>query len=142
MSEAAVARLANSRSGGNYVYYRGGMLQFGKLTMTNSDLKIIDANPKDPFDFSIDHYNRQMVAGYAKATPRYGLVAYVPDYYKLQNTSPKANSGRANSKPSSESRESKSGSVNKSQPSRDSGASRTSQQRQPQEQKQRGKSKR
>lgn len=53
-----------------------GSPKFGRL-------KIIDSNPKDPFDFSIDHYNRQMVAGYAKATARYGLVAYVPDYYKL-----------------------------------------------------------
>ncbi|HEY8225386.1 MAG TPA: hypothetical protein VIG25_08930 [Pyrinomonadaceae bacterium] len=100
LSEGEIARLANSRSGGNYVHYRGGMLRFGKLTMTNSDLKIVDSNPRDPFDFSIDHYSRQMVAGYAKPTPRYGLVAYVPDYYRLQNTSPKAISGRANNKPS------------------------------------------
>jgi hypothetical protein len=57
LSEAEIARLANSRAGGNYVHYRGGMIRFGKLTMTNADLKIIDTNPKDPFDFSIDHYN-------------------------------------------------------------------------------------
>jgi hypothetical protein len=48
LSEAEIARLANSRAGGNYVHYRGGMLRFGKLTMTNADLKIVDANPKDP----------------------------------------------------------------------------------------------
>jgi len=46
LSEAEITRLANSRSGGNYVHYRGGVLRFGKLTMTNSDLKIIDANSK------------------------------------------------------------------------------------------------
>jgi len=104
LSEVEVARLANSRSGGNYLYYRGGMLRFGKLTMTNADLKIIDANPKDPFDFSIDHYNQQLVAGYSKATPRYGLVAHIPDYYRIRKTSPTEKSGELTSKPSVESR--------------------------------------
>src|SRR6266404_1034923 len=66
LSEVEIARLANSRSGGNYLYYRGGTLRFGKLTMTNADVKIVDTNPKDPFDFSIDHYNQQLVAGYSK----------------------------------------------------------------------------
>jgi hypothetical protein len=88
LSESEITRLANSRSGGNYLYYRGGMVRFGKLTMTNADLKIIDANPKDPFDFSIDHYNQQLVAGYSKATPRFGLIAHIPDYYKIRKTSP------------------------------------------------------
>jgi hypothetical protein len=135
LSEAEIARLANSRTGGNYVHYQGGMVRFGKLTMTNADLKIIDANPKDPFDFSIDHYNRQMVAGYAKATPGYGLVAYVPDYYKVQNLSPMANFARANSKPVREPLESKSGRINKSQPSSDSRES--SRQQKPEDQTQR-----
>jgi hypothetical protein len=133
LSEAEIARLANSRAGGNYVHYRGGMIRFGKLTMTNADLKIIDANPKDPFDFSIDHYNRQMVAGYAKATPGYGLVAYAPDYYKVQNISPTANLARVNSKSVGESRESKTSSVNKAQPSGDSRTSNTQQNQSPEQ---------
>jgi hypothetical protein len=87
LSEAEIARLANSRSGGNYISYNGGVLRFGKLTMTNADMKIVDANPKDPFDFSVDHYNQQLAAGYAKSTPRYGLVAYAPDYYKIRRDS-------------------------------------------------------
>jgi hypothetical protein len=70
-------------TGAGYMYYRGGTIRFGKLTMNNADLKIVDANPKDVFDFSIDHYNRQLVAGYSKNTPRYGLVTHMPDYYKL-----------------------------------------------------------
>jgi hypothetical protein len=88
LSEKQIATLANSRSGGNYLYYRGGVLRFGKMTMTNSDIKIVDANPKDPLDFSVDHFNQQMVAGYSKITPRGGLVAHVPDYYRLRRIAP------------------------------------------------------
>jgi len=125
LSEPEIVRLANSRSGGNYVYYRGGTLRFGKLTMTNADMKIYDANPKDPFDFSIDHYNRQLVAGYSKSTPRYGLVAYVPDYYKIQKVSPTKISGTAVSKPQFESPGTNSAN---SKPSVESGASSVSRQ--------------
>jgi hypothetical protein len=138
VSEDAVARLANSRSGGNYVYYRGGTLQFGKLTMRNADLKIIDANAKDPFDFSIDHYNQQLVAGYAKGTPGYGLVAYAPDYYKVQKTSPTEASARTNAKPAVESRRPNSTGApakNKTTSSAELRESPATQPKQPQEQK-------
>ena|ERR1051326_27533 len=110
LSEAQVAQLANSRSSGNYVLYRGGMLRFGKLTMTNADLKIVDANPRDPFDFSIDHYNQQLVAGYAKSTPRYGLVAHVPDFYKVQKNAA-TEIGKTNSKRAHGSGKSNSGGI-------------------------------
>src|SRR5437879_8572824 len=83
--------------------------------MTNADVKIVDANPKDPFDFSIDHYNQQLVAGYSKNTPRYGLVARVPDYYKIRKTSPTENFGKTNFKPA-ESRESSSKRESKTEP--------------------------
>ena len=72
------------RRASNYMYFRGGTIRFGKLTMTNADMQIVDAHPKDPFDFSIDHYNRQLVAGYSKNTPRYGLVVFMPDYYQVK----------------------------------------------------------
>jgi hypothetical protein len=35
----------------DYMYYQGGELSFGKTTMHGADLEIIDADPKDPFDF-------------------------------------------------------------------------------------------
>ncbi|HET8677503.1 MAG TPA: hypothetical protein VFO63_17020 [Blastocatellia bacterium] len=76
--------ITSRRRGANYMYYRGGTIRFGKLTMTNADLRIVDRNSKNPFDFSIDHYNRQLIAGYSKTTPRLGLVVYMPDYYKVQ----------------------------------------------------------
>jgi len=68
----------------NYLYHRGGVLRFGKLTMTDADLEIIDMNQKDPFEFFLGDYNRQLVAGYSKNTPRHGLLVYMPDYGKVR----------------------------------------------------------
>jgi hypothetical protein len=67
----------------NYIYWRGGKLQFGKLTMTDTDLELVDEDPNDPFDFSIDHWNDQLVAGYSKNTPNRGLKAHMPDHNDL-----------------------------------------------------------
>jgi len=63
----------------NYMYFRGGNLRFGKLTMTGADLALIDEDPKDPFDFNLDRYNDQLVAGYSKNTPSRGLKTFMPD---------------------------------------------------------------
>jgi hypothetical protein len=63
----------------NYMYFRGGNLRFGKLTMTGADLALIDEDPKDPFDFNLDRYNDQLVAGYSKNTPSHGLKTFMPD---------------------------------------------------------------
>ena len=67
----------------NYIYWRGGKLQFGKLTMAETDLELVDEDPADPFDFSIDHWNDQLVAGYSKNTPNRGLKAHMPDHNDL-----------------------------------------------------------
>jgi hypothetical protein len=64
----------------NYMFYRGGVLRFGKLTMQDADMMIVDAEPEDPFDFYLDHYNAQLVAGYEKNTPDHGLIVVMPDY--------------------------------------------------------------
>ena len=73
-----------SRQSGNYIAFRHGEMQFGKLTMHDSDLIMIDMDSRDPFDFFLDHYQDQLVAGYTKSTPQYGLRAYVRDYDKLR----------------------------------------------------------
>ena len=65
---------------GNYMQYRGGTLRFGKLTMSDTDMQLIDADPHDAFDFSPAQYVRQLVAGYSKNTPEGGLRVYMPDY--------------------------------------------------------------
>ena len=70
----------------NYMYFRGGTLRFGKLTMVDSDLEIVDLHPSDPFDFDLAQYNRQLVAGYSKSTPSGGLITFVPDLYRLGRT--------------------------------------------------------
>jgi len=68
----------------NYMYFRGGNLRFGKLTMTGADLALIDEDPKDPFDFNLDRYNDQLVAGYSKNTPSHGLKTFMPDANDLR----------------------------------------------------------
>jgi hypothetical protein len=67
------------RTAPNYMYYYGGTLRFGKLTMVETDLQLIDADPRDPFDFSPERYNEQLVAGYSKNTPSHGLMVFMPD---------------------------------------------------------------
>jgi hypothetical protein len=67
----------------NYMYYRGGTLRFGKLTMVDTDMVLVDADPKDPFDFSPEKYNDQLVAGYSKNTRSHGLIVYMPDLADL-----------------------------------------------------------
>ncbi|HEV7785686.1 MAG TPA: hypothetical protein VGQ28_10150, partial [Thermoanaerobaculia bacterium] len=66
----------------NYIYLSGGTLSFGKLTMPGADLQIIDADPKDPFDFFLSQYAKQLVAGYSRTLPNKGLVVYMPDSNK------------------------------------------------------------
>jgi hypothetical protein len=68
---------------GNYMAYRGAQLRFGKLTMSNTDLILLDLDPQDPFDFYLDHYKDQLVAGYTKITHSFGLRTYFRDYNKL-----------------------------------------------------------
>ena len=66
----------------NYVAYRGGILRFGRLTMNDVDMQLIDADPRDPFEFFPDHDNDQWV-GYSKMTSSGGLRVYMPDYNKI-----------------------------------------------------------
>jgi hypothetical protein len=58
-------------------------MRFGKLTMNDTDMQLIDADPTDPFDFFPDHYKDQLVAGYSKTTVTGGLLVYMPDYGKI-----------------------------------------------------------
>jgi hypothetical protein len=69
---------------GNYIWFRGGTMRFGKLTMSDADLQLIDMDPRDPFDFFPARYNRQLVAGYSKNTPDHGLRTHMPDYEDLK----------------------------------------------------------
>lgn len=72
----------------NHIYWRGGVLAFGKLTMMSTDLELIDTDPKDAFDFSVDQWNDQLVAGYSKTTAAGGLKSYMPDFNDLPARKP------------------------------------------------------
>jgi hypothetical protein len=67
----------------NYVYFYGSSIRFGKLTMTGSDLQLIDADERDPFDFYPAKYEAQLIAGYSKNTPSRALKTFMPDYNDL-----------------------------------------------------------
>jgi hypothetical protein len=64
----------------NYMFFRGGVLRFGKLTMDDTDLMIVDANQRDVFDFWLDRYNDQLVAGGSRNTRDHGLIVEMPDF--------------------------------------------------------------
>jgi len=82
-TEAGAAALgalsAPVAAGGNFMFYRGGTLRFGKLTMQDADLAIVDLDPGDPFRFFLDRYADQLVAGYSRTLPDLGLAAYMKD---------------------------------------------------------------
>lgn len=67
----------------NYMYFSGGTLHFGKLFMVHADMQIVDMDPADPFDFSIDRYNDQLVAGYSKNREDLGIEVYMPDITRI-----------------------------------------------------------
>jgi len=64
----------------NFMFFHGRVLRFGKLTMDGADLQIVDADPDDPFDFSLAHINQQLVAGTSRNQSDFGLVTTMPDY--------------------------------------------------------------
>jgi len=68
----------------NFMAFKGSKLQFGKLLMNDTDLTLIDLDPQDPLDFFLDRYKDQLVAGYSKTTPTFGLRVFIKDFAKLQ----------------------------------------------------------
>ena len=68
---------------GNYLLFRGNRVKFGRLTMDNTELAILDLDPKDPLDWYQDRYKDQLAAGYSKITENFGLHTYVKDFAKL-----------------------------------------------------------
>ncbi|HJW96456.1 MAG TPA: hypothetical protein VJ901_22795 [Thermoanaerobaculia bacterium] len=64
----------------NWMYYRHGTLRMGKLLMVDADMEVTDTDPSDPFDFFIDRYNDQLVAGFSRNQPNYALFVYMRDF--------------------------------------------------------------
>jgi hypothetical protein len=71
----------------NYMAYRGNRIRFGKLTMEDTDMILIDMDPRDPFDFYLEHYHEQLMAGYSKTTKEFGLRVFMKDFNKLSRQS-------------------------------------------------------
>jgi hypothetical protein len=76
-------RATKARQAGNYMSFRGNRLRFGKLTMTDVDMILIDMDPSDPFDFFLDRYKEQIAAGYSKISSNSALRIFVKDFNKL-----------------------------------------------------------
>jgi len=53
--------------------------------MSDTDLVLIDMDPQDPFNFFLEHYKEQLVAGYTKTTPDFGLRVFMRDFNKVQH---------------------------------------------------------
>jgi hypothetical protein len=69
----------------SYMRFQGNPVRLGKLTMENTDLTVLNLDSDDPIDWNQDHYREQLVAGYSKITPKFGLRAYARDFAKLKH---------------------------------------------------------
>jgi hypothetical protein len=67
----------------NYMYYKGGTLQFGKLMMLDADMLITELDSGDSFRFDLDRYKPQLVAGYSRTLESGGLEVWMRDVDKL-----------------------------------------------------------
>ncbi len=63
----------------NYMFFRHGTLRMGKLLMVRADMQVADSDPSDPFEFFLDLYNQQLVAGYTENLADYGLLVVMRD---------------------------------------------------------------
>ena len=72
---------------GAYMFYKGGTLRFGKLLMLDAEMQVVDLRPSGFFDFSLDRYKEQLVAGYQRTLPDKGLEVYMLGLDKLSSAS-------------------------------------------------------
>lgn len=69
----------------NYISLRGGTVDFGKLTMHDTDLMMIDVSQDAWFELDTAHYYAQMVNGFMRMTPQAGLQVFMPDVGKVSH---------------------------------------------------------
>jgi len=67
----------------SYMSFQGNPVRLGKLTMENTDLTVVNLDSDEPLEWSQDHYRDQLVAGYSKITPNFGLRAHAKNFSKL-----------------------------------------------------------
>ena len=62
----------------NFIRFRNGAVDFGKLTMHHADLTMIDAANEPWFDLDLVNYQNQLVNGNTRMTAQAGLEIYMP----------------------------------------------------------------
>lgn len=67
----------------SFMYFRSGTLRMGKLLMVDADMQVVGSDPHRPFDFYLDRYNDQLVAGLTRNEPDYGLLVFMRDFSDL-----------------------------------------------------------
>jgi hypothetical protein len=77
------ARPASASDPVSYMSFQGSSVRLGKLTMESADLTVVNLDSDEPLDWSQDHYRDQLVAGYSKITPTFGLRAHAKSFSKL-----------------------------------------------------------
>jgi len=77
------AKPASANDTVSYMSFQGNPVRLGKLTMENADLIVLNIDAGEALDWSQDHYRDQLVAGYSKVTPAFGLRAYAKNFAKL-----------------------------------------------------------
>ena len=72
---------------GSYIYFHGGTMKFALLAMSPVNLELVPLKPDSEkwFEFSVDQYYRQLVAGYSKSLPNKGLLVYMADDRAVQS---------------------------------------------------------
>ena len=68
----------------NFLRLHDGAINFGKLTMNNVDLIMIDISQDAWFDLDLANYQAQLVNGYTRMTPQAGLQIFMPNVSTLQ----------------------------------------------------------
>lgn len=77
----------------NFLRLSGGTVSFGKLTMRQADLTLIDASDDGWFDLDLANYQTQLVYGIMHTTDKAGIEAYMPDLDRLTPEQQKAAKG-------------------------------------------------
>jgi hypothetical protein len=63
----------------NFLRLSGGTVSFGKLTMRQADLTLVDAGNDAWFDLDLVNYQTQLVYGTMRTTAQAGVEMYLPD---------------------------------------------------------------
>jgi hypothetical protein len=68
-----------------YMFFKNGTLHFGKLLMLDAEMQVVDLRPNGFFNFDLDKYKDQLVAGYERTLPDLGLEVFMLGVDKLAN---------------------------------------------------------